>query len=62
MHSVQHQSLPPAVQAVPIRRFADMAHANGALCRAGWIVVLDEFLDPESVFTQPPCTHNALII
>lgn len=35
--------LPDDVKRISLHRFADMAHAIGALCRAGWIVILDEF-------------------
>lgn len=35
--------LPPEVQPDQLRRFSDMAKAIGALCRAGWVVILDEF-------------------
>jgi len=35
--------LPPEVQPAQLRRFSDMAKAIGVLCRAGWVVILDEF-------------------
>lgn len=35
--------LPVGVQPHTLRRFSDMAKAIGALCRAGWVVILDEF-------------------
>ena len=35
--------LPEGVQPDQLRRFADMAKAIGTLCRAGWVVILDEF-------------------
>ncbi|WP_101102119.1 ATP-binding protein [Macromonas bipunctata] len=35
--------LPEEVQPHNLRRFSDMAKAIGALCRAGWVVILDEF-------------------
>lgn len=35
--------LPATVQPQALRRFSDMAKAIGALCRAGWVVILDEF-------------------
>lgn len=35
--------LPDDVQPGALRRFSDMARAIGALCRAGWVVILDEF-------------------
>ena len=35
--------LPDGVQPHALRRFSDMAKAIGALCRAGWVVILDEF-------------------
>lgn len=35
--------LPSGVSPAALHRFADMARAIGTLCRAGWIVILDEF-------------------
>ena len=37
------ESLPSTVDPDKLQRFADMVHAIGELCRAGWIVILDEF-------------------
>lgn len=37
------EPLPDAAQPQNLRRFADMAKAIGALCRNGWVVILDEF-------------------
>lgn len=36
-------ALPASVQPASLRRFSDMARAIGALCRAGGVVIIDEF-------------------
>jgi len=37
------QGLPEGLEPDTLRRFSDMARAVGQLCRAGWVVILDEF-------------------
>lgn len=43
LNAAASQDLPLAVQPNALRRFSDMARAIGDLCRAGWVVILDEF-------------------
>lgn len=43
LKAAAHIGLPDEVQPTTLRRFSDMAKAIGALCRAGWVVILDEF-------------------
>ncbi len=43
LHAAQHVGLPASVQPESLHRFSDMARIMGALCRDGWIVILDEF-------------------
>lgn len=43
LQAAQHLGLPATVLPESLHRFSDMARIMGALCRAGWIVILDEF-------------------
>lgn len=43
LRAASPQALPEQAQPQNLRRFSDMAKAMGALCRAGWVVILDEF-------------------
>jgi AAA+ ATPase superfamily predicted ATPase len=43
LNAAAPMGLPQEVQLNGLRRFSDMTKAIGALCRAGWVVILDEF-------------------